>query len=148
MSGGQGKTEQDVVVRPTGTYLSRLVITNPAFTKDFRFAPPVLLLPEPATNGRSYSWRARSTDGKTTASVTARIDRRETITIGGARVPTVVVKSTLELTGDITYTGTMETWRDPAHRLTVKEHAVGKGTVSGFMFSSDITSVARSTRPS
>lgn len=62
--------------------------------------------------------------------------------------PTVVVASTLKLTGDLTYTGDMQTWVDRADRLTVKDHTKGSGTVSGFAFSTDVTSVACSTRPS
>ncbi|MCU1591501.1 MAG: hypothetical protein JWP11_2757 [Frankiales bacterium] len=148
LSSDQGRTEQDVVVRTNGTYLARLAITNPAFSKEFRPASPVLLVPDPATAGRSWSWTAVSTDGKTTAAVTAKVARRETLTIGGARTQTVVVASTLRLTGDITYTGQMETWYDPAHRLTAKEHTKGSGTVSGLQFTTDITSVLRSLSPS
>ena len=148
MSSDQGQTEQTVVVRPGGTYLARLIISNPAFSKEFRPAEPVLLLPSPATPGRSWSWTTTSTDGKTTASVTARIAGKQTLTIGGQSVPTVVVASTLKLTGDLTYTGDMQTWVDQADRLTVKDHTKGSGTVSGFAFSTDVTSVARSTRPS
>lgn len=141
------RTEQDVVVRTNGTYLVRLSITNPAFSKEFRPAAPVLLVPDPADPGRSWSWTATSTDGKTTVQVSARIARRETLTIGGVRTPTSVVTSTLKLTGDVTYTGRMETWYDAAHRLSVKEHTRGEGTFGGVAFTTDVTSVLRSTRP-
>jgi hypothetical protein len=144
----QGRTEQDIVVRSGGVFLVRLAITNPAFSKEFRPAAPVLLVPEPPTTGRSWSWTAKSTDGKTTAAVTARITGRETLTIGGTATPTIVIQSTLKLTGDITYTGHMQTWADPAHRLSVKEHTKGEGTVGGVPFTTDITNVIRSTQPS
>ena len=143
----QGRTEQDVVVRSDGVYLVRLAITNPAFSKEFRPTSGILV-PEPPTTGRSWSWTARSTDGKTTATVTARITGRETLTIGGESTPTIVIQSTLKLTGDITYSGHMQTWVDPTHRLSVKEHTKGEGTVGGVPFSTDITNVIRSTRPS
>jgi hypothetical protein len=148
LADSQGRTEQDVVVRTTGTFLARLAITNPAFSKEFRPAAPVLLVPDPASPGRSWSWTAKSTDGKTTAAVTARVARRETLTVGGEKLATSVVVSTLRLTGDVAYTGQMETWYDPVHRLTAKEHTKGSGTVSGVQFTTDITSVLRSTRPS
>jgi hypothetical protein len=148
LADSQGRTEQDVVVRTTGTLLARLVITNPAFSKEFRPSSPVLLVPDPATPGRSWSWTAASTDGKTKVAVTARIARRETLTIGAEKVATNVVASTLKLTGDVAYTGQMETWYDPVHRLPAKEHTKGSGTVSGVQFTTDITSVLRSTRPS
>ena len=147
LAGEQGRTEQEVVTRSSGRYLARLAISNPAFAKEFRPAQPVLLIPTPPSVGRSWSWTAKSTDGKTTASVTARITRTETLTIGGVRTPTTVVESTLRLTGDVTYTGQMQTWYDAAHRLTVKDHTKGEGTVNGFAFTTDITSVLRSTKP-
>lgn len=144
----QGRTEQDVAVRSGGTYLVKLVITNPAFDKTFLPGPTALLLPDPATTGKAWSWTAKSTDGKTTASVTARIAGSETITIGGASTPTTVIESTLRLTGDITYTSQMRTWFDSAHKLAVKEHTKGEGSFGAVHFTTDITSVMRSTKPS
>lgn len=143
----QGRTEQDLVVRRDGTYLARLVITNPAFSKEFRPAQPVLLLPSPTTDGRTWSWQTISTDGKTTASVTAKIAGRETLTVEGARTATTIVESTLRLTGDITYTAQLKTWYDEAHRLTAKEHTKGNGTFGGLQFTTDVTNVLRSTAP-
>ena len=143
----QGSTTQDVVVRTDGTYLARLAMTNPAFSKEFAPASPVLLVPDPATPGRAWSWTATSTDGKTKAALTARIARTETVTVGGVSTTTSVVESTLRLTGDITYTGQMQTWYDATHRLTVKDHTKGNGSFGGFAFTTDITSVLRSTRP-
>lgn len=148
LSSSQGHTDQDVAVRSAGTYLVRLAISNPAFTKEFRSATGVLLVPDPATIGRSWSWNAMSTDGKTKASVTAKVLRQETVTIGGSRVATTVIDSTLRLTGDVTYTGRTQSWYDVADRLPVKDHTKGSGTVSGLAFTTDITNVLRSTKPS
>jgi hypothetical protein len=148
LTSGQGHTDQDVVVRAAGTYLVRLAISNPAFTKEFRSATGVLLVPDPATIGRSWSWTAMSTDGKTKASVTAKVLRQETLTIGGSHVATTVIDSTLRLTGDVTYTGRTQSWYDVADRLPVKDHTKGSGTVSGLAFTTDITNVIRSTKPS
>jgi hypothetical protein len=148
LTSDMGRTEQDVVVRRAGTFLTRLVIANPAFTKEFRPPANGLLMPSPATVGRSWSWRATSTDGKTTATVTAKIARMETLTVAGERTPTTVVTSTLALSGDVSYTARMETWYDAAHRLSAKEHTKGSGSYGGFAFTTDITSVLRSTRPS
>jgi hypothetical protein len=142
-----GRTEQDVVLRPSGTFLTRLVIANPAFTKEFRPADG-LLVPTPAPAGRSWAWTATSTDGKTTAAVTARVARTETLTVGGQRVVTTVITSTLKLSGDIAYTAQMQTWYAAAHRLSAKEHTKGSGSYGGFAFTTDITSTLRSTRPS
>lgn len=143
----QGRTEQTVVIRPAGRYLVRLVITNPAFSKDFRPTAPVLLVPDSAVAGRSWSWRATSTDGKTTAAVTAAVVRREVLTVGGVRTQTIVIDSTLRITGDVSYTGQLRTWYDPTHHLVAKEHTKGRGTFGGVQFTTDITSVLRSIRP-
>ena len=147
LEGQQGRTEQDVVTKGDGRYLARLSITNPAFTKEFVPSSPVLLVPDPPSVGRSWSWRTTSTDGKTTAALTARIVRTETLAVGGQRTPTYVIESTLQLSGDISYTGRTTTWYDPAHRLPVKDRTRGNGTVSGFAFTTDLTSVLRSTTP-
>ena len=148
LKGDQGSTTEDVVVRSTGTLLARIAMTNPAFSKEFAPPSPVLLVPDPAAPGRTWSWTATSTDGKTHCAVTARVGRTETITVGGVRTATSVVESTLKLTGDVTYTGQMQTWYDAAHHLQVKDHTKGSGTFSGFAFTTDITSVLRSTQPS
>jgi hypothetical protein len=144
----QGRTEQDVTVKTGGTFLVKLVITNPAFDKTFQPPSPVLLVPDPPTTGRTWSWTAKSTDGKTTAAVTARIKGQETLTIGGTPTPTTLIESTLQLTGDITYTAHMQNWVDRAHRLSVKDHTKGEGSFGAVTFTSDITSVIRTTKPS
>jgi YD repeat-containing protein len=144
----QGRTEQVVVVRTGGTFLVRLVITNPAFSKEFAPPTPVLLVPEPTTTGRTWSWTATSTDGKTKAAVTAKVTGRATLTIGGVATPTTTIDSTLRLTGDVDYTGHTQYWYDAVHRLTAKDHTKGSGTFGGLPFTTDITSVLRSTKPS
>jgi hypothetical protein len=148
LAGDQSSTDQDTVVRPSGTLLARLAMTNPAFSKEFRPPAPVLLVPDPADPGKAWHWSMTSTDGKTTATVTARVVRRETLTIGGRPVTTSLVTSTLRLTGDVSFTAQAQTWYDAAHRLSVKDHTKGSGTVSGLHFTTDITSVLRSLTPS
>ncbi len=143
----QGRTETDAVLRRDGRYLARLLITNPAFTKELRAAPPVLLLPLPATVGRSWSWTATSTDGKTTAEADNTVQKQETVTIGGEQVACVVVRTALVLSGDIDYRGTTTSWVSTKYALSVQDHTQGQGTVSGFAFSTDLTDVLRSTRP-
>ncbi|MCW2571401.1 MAG: hypothetical protein JWO88_1459, partial [Frankiales bacterium] len=78
----------------------------------------------------------------------AKVLRQETLTIGGTRVATTVIDSTLRLTGDVTYTGRTQSWYDVADRLPVKDHTKGSGTVSGLQFTTDTTNVLRSTKPS
>ncbi|MGB8652550.1 MAG: hypothetical protein WCD35_18020 [Mycobacteriales bacterium] len=143
-----GDTDQDLVVRPTGTYAARLKISSPAFTKEFRPAAPVLLVGDPARVGTTWSWSGTSTDGGTTVSASNKVLRTETLTIGGTRVACVVLQSHLVLSGDVDYTADLTTWWSPAYRLAVKDHTVGKGSYNGFPFTMDITSTMRSVRPS
>jgi hypothetical protein len=148
VEGDQGRTETDLLVKGDGTYVARLVITNPAFSKDFRPSPAALLLPEPADPGRAWSWRTTSTDGKARVSASSRVLRAETVIIGGRKVAARVVETVLAMRGDVTYDGTTTTWYAPKERLPVKDRTNGKGMVSGFSFSADVTSTMRSTEPS
>jgi hypothetical protein len=144
----QGDTQQEILVRDAGSYLADLRIKAPGLPqKEFAFAKAVLLLPDPARVGASWSWGGRSTDGKTAVTTTNRVVRTETLTIGGKAVRTVVLQTHLVLSGDIDYTSDLTTWVAPSLRLPVKDHAVGSGRAYGVPFSFDITDVMRSTTP-
>ncbi|MCU1691702.1 MAG: hypothetical protein JWM64_793, partial [Frankiales bacterium] len=147
LEGDQGRTETDVVLRADGRYVSRLLLTTPAFSKEFRPSPAVLLLPEPATVGRSWTWRATSTDGKTRVTATKRVVRTGSVAVGGKAVATRVVETTLSLRGDLVYDGTTTTDEDPRTHIAVRTRSKGKGSASGFAFSNDTTSTLRSTTP-
>ncbi len=146
-SDSTGDTEQDLLVRSTGTYLAALTLTSPAFTKEFRPAPAVLLIPDPATTGTAWSWKAISTDGKTTAVATNKVTGTQTLTIGGTKVLCTVVQTRLVLSGDVDYATDLTTHWSPEHRLAVKTHSTGKGSYNGFPFTTDITSTMRSVKP-
>ncbi len=147
LEGDQGRTETESVLRADGRYLARLLLTTPAFSKEFAASPPVLLLPEGAPVGRTWSFTVRSTDGKTTATARNRVLRSERVTVGGRAVDTRVVETVLALRGDVVYDGTTTSNYAPAQRLAVKERGRGKGTVSGVAFSTDTTSALRSLDP-
>jgi len=145
----QGETTQELLVRDAGSYLADLKIKAQGLPdKEFAFATAVLLLPDPARVGSSWSWGGRSTDGKTTVAASNKVVRTETLTIGGKAVQTVVLQTHLVLSGDIDYTADVTTWVAPSLRLPVKDHTVGKGTAFGVPFSFDVTDVMRSTTPS
>jgi hypothetical protein len=148
LGGEQSATEQDVLHLSTGTYLARLLLNTGGQSKEFRPAKPVLGHPRPAAIGRSWSWTMTSTDGKTHASYAAKVVRRETLTIGGTKVDTWVIDSTLKLTGDLTYTDHESTWYDEKRLLQVKTHAQGSGSFGGIAFTTDTTSTLRSVKPS
>lgn len=145
----QGDTTQQLVVRSTGSYLSSLAISSPTLSKEFRFSPPALLLPDPARPGARWSWRATSTDGTTTVTASNEVLRTETLTIGGERVPTVVLQTHLVITGDsLSYTADATNWVAPAYRLPVKTHTTGNGQYGTFpAFTFDVTDVLRSVHP-
>ena len=146
--GEQGRTEQAVVSGTDGAYLSSYSLTNPAFSKQFRPEPPVLLAPMRTPAGRTWSWSMTSTDGATTARAAHRVLRDEVVVVGGERVACVVVQTDLVLSGDVDYRGRTTTWLSRRYALPVREAARGEGTVSGFPFSTDTTSTLRSVRPS
>lgn len=146
-SDDSGDTEQDLVVRDTGTYGASLKLTSPAFTKEFRPAVPVLLMPDPASLGRSWSWAADSTDGATHVTATNKLVRAETLTIGGQKVATVVLQTHLVLSGDVKYDAQLTLNWAPEYRLPVKQRQVGSGMYSGIPFKSDVTGVMRSVKP-
>lgn len=150
LHGDQGDTEQDLLLRTTGTYVASLRLTSPAFAgqaKEFHPSPAVLLVPDPATVGSSWSWKAVSTDGKTTVTTANKVARTETVTIGGKKLLCAVIQTHLVLSGDVTYDAQVTTWYSPDFRLAVKDHTVGKGTAIGSPFTTDITSVMRSVTP-
>ncbi len=147
LEGEQGRTETDSVLRADGRYLARLLLTTPAFSKEFAPAAPVLLLPTPADAGRTWSFTVKSTDGKTTATAKNRVVRSEAVTIGGEKIDTRVVETVLTLRGDVVFDGTTTSNYAPEQRLAVKERGKGKGTISGVPFATDTTSTLRSVDP-
>jgi hypothetical protein len=148
MHGDHADTEQDLLVHDTGTYAASLKLTSPVFTKEFRPSPAVLLVPDPAPTGVSWSWSAMSTDSKTRVRAGNQVLRTETVTIGGKKVSCAVLLTHLALSGDVTYSADITTWWSPDHRLPVKDHAVGNGTYGGIPFKTDIATVMRSVTPS
>ncbi|MCW2543196.1 MAG: hypothetical protein JWM40_748 [Frankiales bacterium] len=147
LGGDQGSTDQDVSHSNSGTYLVRLKLSAAGQPKEFKPEKPVLGHPRPAAIGKTWSWSMTSTDGKTHAAYSARIARQETLTIGGTKVPTWVIESTLKLTGDIVFTDAETTWYDDVRLLQVKTHSKGSGTISGIAFTTDVTSTMRSVKP-
>lgn len=148
MKSPNSTTDEELVPRSDGTFLSDLKISAPpVMDVEFALAPPALLVPATATRGRTWTWTATSTDGKTTATQTSTVQGTETLTVGGARVATVVVRTQLTLKGGVSYSADVTTWFSPAYRLVVKDHTLGQGS-SGFgPYKNDVTDVLQSVRP-
>jgi hypothetical protein len=147
-SDSTGDTEQDLLVRDTGTFAAGITLTSPVFQKVFRPSPAALLVPDPAKAGAAWTWSATSTDGATTVRASNKVLRTETLRIGDQRVLCAVLQTRIVLTGDLDYQADVTTWWAPSHRLPVKDHTVGKGSFNGVPFSTDITGVMRSITPS
>ncbi|HUR12958.1 MAG TPA: hypothetical protein VM097_00555 [Mycobacteriales bacterium] len=144
----QGDTTQQLQVRTSGSYLASLTIDSPTLDTAFHFSPPVLLLPDPARVGATWSWHGTSDDGKTEVTATNKVLRTETVTVGGERVATVVLQSHLVITGaNLSYTADTTNWVAPAYRLPVRTRTTGSGTYGSFPFSYDVTDVVRSVHP-
>ena len=133
-------------MEPGGVKLARLSIGTPV-NKEFRPSSPVLLFPTPAAVGRTWSWKATSTDGSSTVTASNKVLRNETLIIGGQRVATVVLQTRLVITGEVTYNADVTTWVATAYRLPVKDHTKGSGKWGQLAFSTDVTSTMRSVRP-
>ena len=144
----QGDTTQQVEVRSAGSYLAALTVSSPTLKTAFHFDPAVLLLPDPARVGATWSWNGTSDDGRTTVATSHKVLRTETLTIGGERVATVVLQSHLVITGEtVHYTADATNWVAPAYRLPVKTRTTGSGSYGAFPFSFDVTDVLRSVHP-
>lgn len=149
MKSTNSTTDEQVVPRSAGMFLSDLKINGGGGIIDveFRLSPAALLFPSAATTGKTWSWKATSTDGKTTATQSSKVTGTQTLVIGGKKVSTVVVQTHLVLSGGTDYTVDVTNWVAPSYRLVVKDHQVGHGTAYGSSYSNDITDVLRSVRP-
>ena len=134
--------------QPDGAYIVNLKQTTSGLAKEFRADPPVLVLPQPATVGRSWQWDLTSTDGATRVHATFKVARTETVTIGGEAVACVVLENTVTTSGDIVSTTTSTIWTSDRYRIVVQQHDVGSGNYGAITFRSDKTSKLQSTRPS
>lgn len=148
MSGQNGSQDLTLAAHAAGLYVNDINISQPGFAEDFRPVGAALYFPASYHVGSRWSWQAKSTDGKYTLNVTSAITGTSTQTIGGHALRTLVVDSTLHITGagfDITVD--QRDYVSVNYALVVREHAVSHGTAYGMNVSSDITRVLRSTTP-
>ena len=139
----------DLVLRWTPDAASLVSLKIAMAGKEFDAPAGNPLLFVPFTNPPpQWSWSMTSTDGKTTIRQTASVTGNDSVTVGGAVVPTFVVDSTIELSGDITGTVHLTAWVDPVTRLVAKQHSVINAMYGAVGFNSDITSVLESLTPS
>jgi hypothetical protein len=144
----EGGREQVLRFLGEGAYFVDIKQSQQGFTKEFQPNPPVLAMPSTPTIGRTWSWTVTSTDDATTLNASFKIERNETLAIGGEQVPTVVVSAVLKLSGDITATSNTTNWVSTAKALIVRADENTNGNVGTVTFTSQSSSVLQSTKPS
>ncbi len=147
--GPNGTQEQTLEKHSDGLYLVDLKMSGQGFDEEFKPAKPVLFLAWPPAQDKAWSWRATSTDGKYTINVDSAITKTgQTVSVGGDAVMTIVLHSTIHVTGDnVDMTIQQDDWVDTSRSLVVKEHATSSGTAFNTQFTSDVTRTLESLQP-
>lgn len=127
-------TEQVLRVEDGGAFLVSLRQSEQGITKEVRPSPPALAFPADAAPGRTWSWRAVSTDGQTTVDAAFRVVRGEEVAVGAERVATLVVEAVVTTAGDVVSTTRQTLWVSPAHRLVVRLDESVQGRLGAFSF--------------
>lgn len=147
-SSSEGEVEQVLRLLPEGAYFTLIRQSTTGFNKEFRPNPPVLAVPTAPAVGRTWSWTVTSTDGKTTINASFKVDRKETMAIGGEQVSTVVLVVNLKASGDITLNSTQTNWVALSKGLSVRIDEVADGTIGGVPVHSESSQTMQSTKPS
>lgn len=133
---GFGRTNTQVLRLSGGdALLVSLRVTDQGIDKEVRPSPPALALPADAAPGRTWAWKAMSTDGKTTVDSSFRVDRTEELTVGTERVPCLVVEAVLTFTGDVVSTSRQTLWLSTKHRLVIRQDDTTDGRLGLIAFS-------------
>lgn len=112
------------------------------------FNPPIAAPPWPPAAGKTFSSQGNCGNG-TTVTVSGRIAGSQTATLKDGESFTVwVIDSTINMTGQITASGTQVDWYAPALRLPVHEQVDVQGKYSGVQFTLHSVSDLVSSHPS
>ncbi|HET6911591.1 MAG TPA: hypothetical protein VFH54_19865 [Mycobacteriales bacterium] len=145
----QGSTDMTLQVKSSGLYVVDLHISQQGFDEDFRPVGTAKYFPASFPTGTSWSWEAKSTDGKYTLHVASKIAGTSTATVGGKALKAVIVDSTLHITGNgVDLNVQQRDWVSTTYALVLKEHSTSNGTAFGASFTSSVTRQLRSTTPS
>lgn len=121
-------TTTDLLYRDDGVYVEYLKITardsGVTLTFEFILDPPELVAPTNPSPGFHTEFSTESTNGGIRADVTIDITDRETVTIGGTSVDTVVLVTHIEFEGDIDGESTSTDNIDTDRSLRVREDSV------------------------
>ncbi|MEY2423281.1 MAG: hypothetical protein QOI95_3348 [Acidimicrobiaceae bacterium] len=145
--GGGGAGDQVQVLRYSSDKIELLSLEMTGAVHKV-FNGPVLFAPVPGSVGQAWAWDLTSTDALTHVHQSSRIDRTETVTIGGQSVDTVVVETDLTFSGDINGSGHLTSWVSPIYKVGVRSHSTLDATYATFHLTSDITADLLDLRPS
>ncbi|HUE60633.1 MAG TPA: hypothetical protein VMO88_13715 [Acidimicrobiales bacterium] len=112
------------------------------------FNPPIAAPPWPPAVGKTFSSQGNCGNG-TSVTVQGKIAGSQTTTLKDGETFTVwVIDSTINMTGQITASGTQVDWYAPSIRLPTHEQVDVKGTYSGVQFTLHSVSDLVSSHPS
>lgn len=140
-------TDQVLRLQGGDALLVSLRLVYEGIDKEVRPSPPGLALPGDAGPGSHWSWRAVSTDTKTTVDSSFRVLRTEGVTVGPERVEALVVELVLTITGDIVSTSRQTLWIAPGPRLVVRQDDTTQGTFGAIAFSGATSETLQSLTP-
>ena len=140
-------TDQVLRLQGGDALLVSLRLVYEGIDKEVRPSPPGLALPGDAGPGSHWSWRAVSTDTKTTVDSSFRVLRTEDVTVGPDRVEALVVELVLTITGDIVSTSRQMLWISTRHRLIVRQDDTTQGTFGAIAFSGATSETLQSLTP-
>jgi hypothetical protein len=107
---------------------------------------PLKAVPLPFAVGKA--WSDSGTCNGLTVSLTGKILRTETRTVGGKSVKTYVLHVTTHTTGDQYDINTdLTTWISPTYRLIVRSVQSSSGTAQGNRFTQNLTENLQSVKP-
>lgn len=136
----QSSEDQKALLEWSGSQvlLHSLDFTRPGFERHFEAKPPVQYAPVPLKVGQQWAWKLTATSYPTTIDQTSRVDRLETIMVGGKKVDTIVIVTKLTLSGDVSGTIDLTQWASTTTNILQRIHAVSN--IVTFTFTSDTTS--------
>ena len=140
-------TDQVLRLQGGDALLVSLRIVYEGIDKEVRPSPPGLALPGDAGPGSHWSWRAVSTDTKTTVDSSFRVLRTEDVTVGPDRVEALLVELVLTITGDIVSTSRQMLWISTRQRLVVRQDDTTQGTFGAISFSGATSETLQSLTP-
>ncbi len=144
-----GSRDTTLDSRSTGLYVADIYFHQGSFNEDFKPVGTAVYFPSSYPVGTSWTWTAKSTDGKYTLSDSSKVTSTGKLTVGGQSLPTVVVDTVLKFTGSgFNLTDQQRDWISTSYALVLKEHLLTSGTIQGFEIKSDETRTIRSTTPS